>query len=246
MQAHLKPIVSYTTRPKRETETDGVEHYFITPEEAKKKLETEKILAYTKIGEVEYFSTFESIGDSNLYIVDPNGIKYLKEHFPEINTKVVYVSASLETRTKRSQKRDTKESGEVFNKRNVDEDEQFTEFEQNGHIDLLIVNDTDEESYPLVQFVGFVKQCYYEATVLNKPEPFFIVAGRSGSGKDYITRNSITLFNILDAMQNLYTDLTEIVAVDRTVIDILSPEQMMLLDTMMNAKCEKKNEEEQQ
>ena len=240
MQEHIKPIVSYTTRPKRETETEGVEHYFITPKEAKKKLETENILAYTKIGEVEYFSTLESIGDSNLYIVDPKGIKYLKEHFPEINTKVVYVSASQETRTRRSQKRDKNESDKVFEQRNIDEDEQFSEFEQNGHIDLMIVNDTDEDPYPLIQFVGFVRQCYFEANLLNQPEPFFIVAGRSGSGKDYIVRNSITLFNILDTVNKASSSNTyQFVTNDEqsTVIDI-NLEQI-------NAKCDKVDTEEQ-
>ena len=47
----IRTVCSYADRPKRENETDGIEHYFITTEEFNKLKEERKddILAYTHI-----------------------------------------------------------------------------------------------------------------------------------------------------------------------------------------------------
>ena len=39
---------SYTSRPKRETEIDGVDYYFVSKEEFKRKIENEYELLYNK------------------------------------------------------------------------------------------------------------------------------------------------------------------------------------------------------
>ena len=93
----LKKVVSYTTRPIRQGETDGVEHHFITDEEMQEILKTD-IIAYTKIEDkksgsgvkgYEYCATRESIKDSKVYIIDYAGVLYFREHHPDIDTVVV-------------------------------------------------------------------------------------------------------------------------------------------------------------
>lgn len=73
-----KAVCSYTTRPKRENETEAVDHYFVTKEEFDKiKKENEQnVLAYTKIGEhgYEYMALINELDTSNIYIINPNGM----------------------------------------------------------------------------------------------------------------------------------------------------------------------------
>ena len=45
----LSEIKSFTTRPMRDNEVNGREHFFISEEEAREILSKEEILAYTKI-----------------------------------------------------------------------------------------------------------------------------------------------------------------------------------------------------
>lgn len=181
----LKPVVSYTTRDKRVNETDGVEHYFITPEVAAEKLKTEHILAYTKIGEIEYFATLEAINDSNLYIIDPKGIAYLKENFPNLNTKVIYIKTDDNLRMKRAAARDNEDFMKSFKSRCEDEDEQFTDFEKAEQYDLLLLNNNDGSDC-ITAFREFVIKSEKEYLTSGKDKPLYLVVGRTGSGKDYI------------------------------------------------------------
>ena len=44
-------VISYTTRPMREGEVDGVEHWFVGPDRVKQAKKDKDILAYTKFGD---------------------------------------------------------------------------------------------------------------------------------------------------------------------------------------------------
>lgn len=188
----FKPVVSYTTRPKRENETDGVEHYFITPEEAKEKLKTEHVLAYTKIGEYEYFATVEALNDSNLYIIDPNGVKYLKENFPELNIKIIYIKVDDNVRIERIKKRDINDYNTKFKPRNEAENERFTEFENSKAWDLLIDNTNEKTLDMYIKIQDFLYKSETDSISNNKKSPLYLIVGRTGSGKDTITRNIST------------------------------------------------------
>lgn len=77
----INAVCSYTTRPKRDYETDGVEHYFVSDERMKEILETEHIIAYVKKPNgVQYGASIECLnGDIVIYIIDPDGIKDLEK-----------------------------------------------------------------------------------------------------------------------------------------------------------------------
>ena len=132
-------VVSHTTRLKRDGETNGIEHWFDSKEEFDNLLNNNTIIAYTKIGEYEYCATLEDIGNKAIYIIDPNGIEYLKKNFKnEINLKVVYVYCDEYIREIRASTRSDFKT--AWKERNRTEDEQFTEFESNRNWDLLIDN----------------------------------------------------------------------------------------------------------
>lgn len=68
---YLKQIISYTTRPRRKGE--GPTHHFSQTPPAHK----DSLLAHTVYQGNEYWTTFDQLKDSDLYIIDPAGLKYL-------------------------------------------------------------------------------------------------------------------------------------------------------------------------
>ena len=132
-------VVSHTTRPKRDNETNGVEHWFDSKEEFDDLMQNNTVIAYTKIGEYEYCALLEDIGDNTIYIIDPNGIEYLKQNFKDqINLKIIYIYCDEYIRRARASTRSDFKI--AWEDRNKAEDEQFTEFEMNRPWDLLIDN----------------------------------------------------------------------------------------------------------
>lgn len=140
-------VPSYTDRPIRSTETDGVEHTFLTKTQFDELLERETIFAYTQIGETgyRYCSTIEMLerldGDTIFYIIDPNGYYYCSKFKDRFNMRVVYVKADGTIREHRANKRNGDSS--TWQKRSADEDEQFTRFEELAPWDACILNDGD-------------------------------------------------------------------------------------------------------
>lgn len=68
-----KAIVSYTTRPMREGEVNGREHWFVTESDVPNK---EQMCAYTVFGGYEYWTTWEQFAESTccMYVIDEKGL----------------------------------------------------------------------------------------------------------------------------------------------------------------------------
>jgi len=138
-------VPSYTDRPMRPTETDGVEHTFLTSEQFDDLLKRETVFAYTKIGDTgyRYCSTVEMLerldGDTIFYVIDPNGYEYCSSFKDRFNMKVVYVKTSDEIRRERANLRNGDTT--TWDKRSADEDSQFTCFEERKQWDALVCND---------------------------------------------------------------------------------------------------------
>lgn len=189
----LKPVVSYTTRAKRNSETEGVEHYFIKPEEAKDIMEKEQVIAYTKIGEIEYFATIEALNGSNVYIIDPKGLTYLRKHCGNLHLLVIYIDTLDAIRRKRAQKRDNIDFLAAFEKRNSDENDQFTEFENKKDWDWRVENNFDQPYAAIKKLTEYIR-----LTSIGREEDedpiLYCIIGRTGSGKDYLTTEAIKYF----------------------------------------------------
>lgn len=75
----IPQLVSYTTRPMRPGETEGVGHHFITDSEAEELLRTHRPLAYTVFGGYRYFALFSQLkfasrpNDVLTYVIDEEG-----------------------------------------------------------------------------------------------------------------------------------------------------------------------------
>ncbi|MDC2300186.1 guanylate kinase [Bacteroides stercoris] len=76
----IPTIVSFTTRPMRDGETNGKEHWFVTPED---KPDASEMIAYTNFGGYEYWATLQQTKHKICtYVIDEKGLIYLKEKFP--------------------------------------------------------------------------------------------------------------------------------------------------------------------
>ena len=105
-------LKSYTSRPKRFADEGG--HIFITPKKSidyRFGLFRNSIVAYTEFDGYDYFATKKQIYENDIYIVDPDGIRFLKNYFKDdadIKIVTIYLKVSLTRRICRMLKRGDK------------------------------------------------------------------------------------------------------------------------------------------
>lgn len=184
----FKLIVSYTTRPMRDYETNGIQHKFISDQHAESILMNCKPAAYTEIGRYKYFVLADQLIDksNNLYIIDPKGFNYLRKNYKDIrNFIVIYVKATNDTRNKRAESRPGYNEA-IYKERVRAENSQFTCFEDD--IDIMniakqqvyiVFNDSDNIEDTMKQVDKILLKTYTENTM-------YLVIGRTCSGKDTI------------------------------------------------------------
>lgn len=137
-QQGLTGVKSHTTRPKRFEEEDT--HVFISKDEADKI--TDRV-AYTKIGDYEYFATTDDITGKDFYIIDPIGLVSLANNMPDMTFCVIYIEAAKQDRKRHFVARQScskEEAEKLFDERDRDENEQFNEFEAKLH---AVIKDGD-------------------------------------------------------------------------------------------------------
>lgn len=139
----LKPVLSYTDRPMRDGEQNGKEHIFLSKEEMTEFLKSNKkdIAAYTQIGETGYrYCAMTSVIDrSDIYIIDPNGLKEFKERTGDrYNIISIYIDCPLKERRKRAEKRG--DGVAKFEARVAAESNQFAKFREEHGYDHVIDN----------------------------------------------------------------------------------------------------------
>ena len=89
-----KVLCSYTTRPKRDGEIDGVEHHFVEI----CNVPRDKMLAYTQYGGYEYWVPLGQLTNNAIYVIDEDGLQVLCKKFPDIELFKICVSARESTR----------------------------------------------------------------------------------------------------------------------------------------------------
>ena len=138
----ISQVISYTTRPKRPSETYGVEHFFVSKDEMQKILTTQDILAYTKFNDTEYCATAQQLeGSDRVYIIDPHGIEELQKKCLDMIT--IYVDLDEHTILDRATKR-----GDILDTvktRLRNEREQFDNFKAKKSYDFLVNTDCSLE-----------------------------------------------------------------------------------------------------
>lgn len=135
----LRVLKSYATRPKR-YETEDT-HIFIDPSDVEKYKDK---IAYTKIGDIEYFATRKQLDECDIYIIDPRGLYEVTKNCPDLSFHVVLMKADKDTTKQKAIGRIERKNfasdeefdaaktleGERFDKRYEAENEQFSDFEE--------------------------------------------------------------------------------------------------------------------
>lgn len=139
---HLTSIPSFTTRPKREKETNGLEHEFVTINSWNTVYSKQKnVAAKTFFDGNWYWGMLEQIEnkDYDVYIIDPAGAKFFIDNFGQTVKRtfsVIYLKASLFKRIKNMRKR--KDPWNKIIKRLFNDIKEFHGFEKNKIIKKII------------------------------------------------------------------------------------------------------------
>ena len=121
-ELNLKPIVSYTTRPKRTNETNGVEYFFINEKELNKFEKEDKVIekrVYHTVHGDWYYCTIndEQIDlESNNYllITTLESYKSLKDYFGEDKVYPLYIHVEDGMRLQRALDREKNQENPNF------------------------------------------------------------------------------------------------------------------------------------
>ncbi len=140
--------ISATTRPKRETETDGIEYFFISEEEFKKRIENDEFIEWEKFYDY-YYGTFKSFvtgniesGKSVLFELDVKGALTIKRLYPYAH--LVYISPpSFEELVNRLRQRNTENESDFLKridraKMELSLKDQFDYIIENAELDIAI------------------------------------------------------------------------------------------------------------
>lgn len=137
----LHSIQSYTTRPPRYPNETG--HTFVTDEEFDKLTD---LAAYTKYCGYRYAATAQQVEDNQVYVLNPEGIKYFNKNYHGNKTPIiVYVTASEKTREKRMLSRGD-DANSVLT-RLWNDGEAFEEIKKHSLYDIIVYNDYDREDF---------------------------------------------------------------------------------------------------
>lgn len=151
----LKAITSYTTRPRRENEGDT--HIFTTKETYEQMQVEGNVAAYTEIANNLYWTTIDQLYANDIYIIDPNGVKTLKNlNLPNLRLVSVYINtpdAIREERALNIRKDDKKK----FRVRDFSESSQFREMLKNADFDYAISNINFPRAYSVLRWIATVE-----------------------------------------------------------------------------------------
>lgn len=151
-----KQLISYATRPRRVNEGDT--HIFITPDEVEKY--RDQMIAYTQIGEFEYFATREQLYQNSFYVIDYRGIEYLHEltkDITDIRFVTIFIHVPDDIREDRVlHKRN--DDALAFYKRCFSEHVQFTEMILRDDYDYAISNIDFDKAYKIFKYIVEVEQ----------------------------------------------------------------------------------------
>ncbi len=177
----IRKICSYTDRPKREGETDGVEHYFVTREEFNeiKDSRRDDMIGYTFIRNdkqksykgYHYMALIDELQNAQIYIIDYEGLKYLKSKYGDkIDISTVYIYSSLEVRLNRA-KATRSDFNTEFKNRVIAEEAQFREFRKLHLYDYKIFNRDGKFDRSVNQLCNIINYELINKPISNVPMP---------------------------------------------------------------------------
>ncbi len=146
--------ISYTTRPPRQGEQDGVDYYFISKDEFLKKINEGKWAEWAEVHgnfygtSAEYVDTHIGSGESIIFDIDVQGARQILKRYPEAVT-IFIMPPSLDVLKKRLTLRET-DSDEVIAERLKNAE---NEMAQKDSYKYVIINDQLPEAVEKIHAV---------------------------------------------------------------------------------------------
>ena len=143
-ELHLNFSISCTSRAPRGIEQNGVEYFFLTPEEFKKKIENGEFLEYEEVYENRFYGTLKQQvenqreqGQNVVFDVDVKGGVNIKKYYGEAALSLFIQPPSVEELRRRLEGRGT-DTPEAIEQRLAKAEYELTFASQ---FDKIIIND---------------------------------------------------------------------------------------------------------
>jgi guanylate kinase len=146
---HLAFSISATSRPPRGTEQHGVEYFFLSPEEFRRRIENDEFLEYEEVYRDRFYGTLKAqvekqlaAGENVIFDVDVVGGCNIKKFYGDRALSVFIQPPSMEELRKRLEGRGTDEPAVIESRLAK------AEFELGfaNKFDVVIINDVIEEA----------------------------------------------------------------------------------------------------
>jgi guanylate kinase len=152
--------VSYTTRPPRANETDGVDYHFVDDMQFERMVHAGAFAEHATVHDNKYGTAYAAVenaiagGRDVVFDVDWQGARALHAKWPKDSLRVFILPPDLDTLESRLRRRAT-DREEVIQRRLR---KAIGELEHHGEYDELIVNDDLERAYALLRAVYLVRR----------------------------------------------------------------------------------------
>ena len=153
--------ISYTSRPIRPGEIDGVDYYFVSHEEFESKIKNDDFLEYAKVRYGEYFGTPKkevidllNSGKDVILEIDVQGAEIIKEKFP--NTLLIFILApSMEEVKRRIINRKTETKEQIIDRFKT----AYKEINEVNKYNYVVINDDLNKCVEKVKSIIIANKC---------------------------------------------------------------------------------------
>ena len=141
----IHSIISYTTRPRRDNEIEGINYYFITPEQFAQKAINNELVEMATFNDWFYGTDYECLRSDiiNIGVFDPSRVEFLLSD-PQIDVTIFYIKASDKQRLLRQLNREDEPNvDEIVRRYGTDKKDfsdlpfEYIELQNNNTLDLM-------------------------------------------------------------------------------------------------------------
>lgn len=151
----LKQLISFTTRNRRQNEENT--HMFVSEVDYQEMLNNNQVAVDTNIAGNYYWSTIDSLYESDIYVIDYTGYKKLQKlNLPNLRLVSIYINTPDNIRRDRAlnQRGDDRLT---FIKREIAERDQFRMMLKSADFDYAVSNIDVAKAYSVLRWISQVE-----------------------------------------------------------------------------------------